>query len=129
MRDAHPHTGDGGIVEIAHLARRAAAPQFARGHHLAFGQHGTGGEHRIRTDHRLVHRNGAQADEAAILDGAAMDHRHMADQYVVTDDERRTARVARALGVAMAHAAILDVRPFADHDPADVGAQDAIVPH
>ncbi len=35
---------------------------------IALGQHGAGRQHGVAADHRLVHRDGTKADEAAVLD-------------------------------------------------------------
>jgi len=62
------------------------------------------------------------------MNGAAVHHRHMTDQHVVADDQRRALLIARARWVAMQYAAILHIGALADANAEHIGPDHAIVP-
>ena len=64
---------------------------------------------------------GLDADEALVLDGAGVDHGHVADGDVGANREGET-------GVDVEDAAVLDVGAGADVDGGQVGADDGVVP-
>jgi len=76
-------------------------------------------------DDGAVHDGGAHADEAVIMDGAAMQGNPMADSYPIPDRKRIARRVVGAAGMAdMQDAVILNVAALADTDAIDVTADD-----
>jgi hypothetical protein len=70
----------------------------------------------------VIHHDGAEADEAAGAEGAAVDHRHVADEHVVADVG------GGAAASHVDHRAVLDVGAGADADRHHVSAEDAVVP-
>ncbi len=127
VRHTHPHADQGGLGQFADQLGRAADPQLLRPDRLALGQQRARAQHPVFLHRAAVHDDRAKADEAAVPDRAAMHHRHMADQHIVTD-QRRAFGLSRLWTVTMDNAAILNVGPCAYHDAADIGAQHAIVP-
>src|SRR5690606_19050157 len=115
---------DLGLVLRAIGFRRAAGPDFARRNVLAGAEQGARGQHRAFADPAIVHRHRAHADEGAILQRAAVDHRHVPDHAILADDGRAAIGIgARALD--MEDAPVLHVRPCAHLDAMDVAAQHA----
>src|SRR5687767_14932038 len=72
----------------------------------------------MRPDMRAVQKDGAHADETPILNGAAVDHRRMADRDLVTD--RCCVRIFHNVN----HGAILHVRSAPDPDLMDIATND-----
>ena len=92
-------------------------------------QHRAGGEHGVALDLAAVHDDRAEADEGAVVEDAAVDHGHVADQHVFADERGEPlGGPARPLRIDVDHAAVLDVGARADPDRVDVAAQHAIVP-
>ena len=60
-------------------------------------------------------------DQRAVADGAAMNHRHVADAHALADVDRKP-------GVAMQHTAVLHLRVVADGDAVIVTAHHAVEP-
>ncbi len=116
------------LVLRAQVLRRAADPDLARRDMLARAEQRAGREHGAFADAAIVHRHRAHADEGAVLQRRAVDHRHVADHAVLADDRRATFRVGPR-PFHMKDAAILHVGARADDDPVDVAAQHAVVPH
>src|SRR5665213_532234 len=115
-------------AQVAQVPRRAAGPELAGGNAAAGSQHRPGGEHRAALDLAAVHHDRAKADEAAVVEPAAVDHREMADQDVVADDRVEPLLQPRLRRFDLDDGPVLDVGARADPDPADVPAKHDIVP-
>lgn len=70
------------------LAHRGPRIQIARGQRLARRYQAAGTDHYAGFDHRLVHHDGAHADQAAVVDLTAMQDRLVSDRDLVADDQR-----------------------------------------
>jgi catechol 2,3-dioxygenase-like lactoylglutathione lyase family enzyme len=66
-------------------------PHFVAANHLAGRQQGSGGEHAAFLDDRAVENGGADADEGAVFQDAAVDDGVVAHRDVVTDFRREAA--------------------------------------
>ena len=62
------------------------------------------------------------------MNGAAVHHRHVANQHVVADDERATLVIARTRWVAMKDGAVLHIGALTNADFEDISANNTIVP-
>src|ERR1044071_8986920 len=97
MRDSEPLAGKLGFAEVADIFGGAAGPELAGRDSPPGRKQGAGGEHAAALYLAAVHDDRSEADEGAVVEDAAMDHRHMADQHVLADD-RREPRLASRLG-------------------------------
>jgi len=85
------------------------------------------GNQRIRTyqavapDHSVIKDGAVDADQTAVTDGAAVQHRQMADRDVVANGEW-------CAGVGVQHCAILNVAVGADVDGFDVATYHRVEP-
>ncbi|MFD0390594.1 hypothetical protein ACFQ4K_26690 [Tistrella bauzanensis] len=109
-------------ADIAQLAGRYTAPQFAGRDMLLLPDQRTGTDDRAAIDHRAVEHGGAHADKGAGLKRAGMDDRAMADGDIIAD-ERGEARP-----VDMHDRAVLKVDAPTDPDAVDIAAQHAAIP-
>ena len=75
----------------------------------------------VGAHHRPVQHDRVRADERAVLDGAALEVREVADDAVVADDGGQ-------LGGAVDDGAVLDRRALADADVAVVAPQHRLGP-
>ena len=88
----------------------------ARRHLHVVQHHGVGGHDPARVHHDAVQHDGPDADEAPVLDGAALEVGQVTDHAVVADDGRR-------LVGGVEHGAVLDRGPGAHDDGAAVAAE------
>ena len=83
----------------------------------------TGGDDRSGADVRAVQKNGAHADETAVLDGAAMNDGRVPNRHVVAD------RGGMGVFHHVDDGAVLHVRTVPDANPVHVAADDRHHPH
>ena len=107
--------------EAAQAPGRNAGPQLALPDAGARRDHGTGGDERLLADHRVVENRGADADQATVLQGAAVDDGGVADRDAGTDGGRRGE-------VDVHDAAVLDVAALADGGLVEIDANDGAEP-
>ena len=74
--------------QVAHLARRNAAPQLAGTHRLVGRHHRTGGDGRAFTDVREVENGRSFADQTVVVDRARVNDGIRSDHTVVSDGGR-----------------------------------------
>ena len=93
-----------------------------RRHFRAFRHHRAGGDHRASSDPRAIQHDRADADQALVFDGAAVQHRQMPHRDAIADVQRKQP------GVAMQHRIVLNVGLVADADGVDVAARGDVGP-
>src|SRR5712692_6928699 len=101
--------------QLAHDPARRADDEDAVGIFLAFGNERAGGYEAAAPDDGVVHDDGADADERSVADGAAVEHRLVADRDVFPELEGNARIGVQDRGV-------LDVGAFADGDGVAVAA-------
>lgn len=77
--------------------------------YFAFGNQCVRAYQAVAPDYGVIKDGAVDADQAAVTDGAAVQHRHVADSDIVTNGER-------CAGVGVHYYAILNVAVFADAD-------------
>src|SRR5690606_36468823 len=107
--------------QIAHDLARGAEDQLAVGELLALRNERAGADQAMLADLAVIEQDRADADERAFADRATMDHRHVSDRAVLLEQYRRPR-------VGVQHAAVLNLRAFAERDEIVVGAHHAVEP-
>ena len=79
-------------------------------------------------NHDIVQDDRADADQALIADGAAVQDDRMPDRHIVADDQRRAIGFFLSLVRHMPHRQILYVRAAPDHDAVHIAAQHGVAP-
>ena len=113
--------------EVAQEARGASGPELACGNSFARREHCASRQHPVCFDHAAVHHYGPQTYKATIFDDATVQHHHMADEHIVTN-ERRVATAAVKVGIAMDDGAILNVGARANPDTVHITTDHTIEP-
>src|SRR5512132_1579736 len=110
------------VGQPADRLRRRTGPELAALHTLAGRDQRAGRHHRSAFDQTAVHDRRPHADEAAVLQRAGVQQRHVADGDIGADEGPLPF-----LG-DMHHRAVLDVRAFADAHHVHVAAHDTAEP-
>ncbi len=127
MRDGHLVHHRPILIQFAHHPRRTAAPHLEGRDGLSGRQHRACSEHRIFFEYAAIHHDGTQAHERIAPDGAAMEHRHMANQRPFFDDCWRAAHAA-FVRIAMDDGAILHIGARADANGVHIAPKHTIIP-
>ncbi len=88
----------------------------------AFGHHRARGNHRAFSYFRAIQHHGGDSDQAFILDGAAVQHHHVAHGDAIADVQRKLP------GVAMQDRIVLNVALVADTNCIHVAARSDVRP-
>ncbi len=110
-------------VHVALVSCRRARPQLTAWNPFARSKQGAGSDHGAGFDNAPIHNGRPHPNDRAILQGAAMDKRHMTHRYVVTNDG------AVGSPADVHHRAVLNIAAGPDPDQIDITPQDAIVPN
>ncbi len=89
--------------------------------YFAFGNQCVRAYQAVAPDYGVIKDGAVDADQAAVADGAAVQHHQMADSDVVAYGER-------CAGVGVQYCAILNVAVFADADGFDVATDYCVEP-
>lgn len=108
------------FIDIANDLAGDAHDDLVRGHDGSRRQHRAGRDETSRTNLTIIQHDGADADERATADAAAMHDGAVADADVVFD-------VHRHASIGVQHGAILNVAASTDGDGGDIAANDDVV--
>ena len=108
--------------QLAHHLAGRAQHQRAFRYRLAFSDQRIGADQAVLADDCAIEDHAFHADQAAVADRASMQHRHVADAYVLAQRQRKPR-------VGVQHRAVLHLRIFTEGNGVVVGADDGAEPH